>query len=53
MSPETFANLRRVVLMLVLGFCVGQSDFSAPLATITLGDLQALVLLAGLVAGYK
>lgn len=53
MSPETFINLLRAVAIVFLSARVSSSDFTAPLADVTLGDLQALVLLAGVIAGYK
>ena len=53
MSPETFTNLLRALAIVFLSARVSASDFTAPLSDTTFGDLQALVLLAGVIAGYK
>lgn len=53
MSPEIFLFLLRAVAIVLLGTYLSQADFNATLANVRLGDLQALVLLAACLVGFK
>ena len=53
MSPEIFLVMLRAVAVVFLSTYLSQADFTLPLAQVRFGHLQALVLLAACLVGFK